>query len=716
MRNLCSGKERRFYPMSAVIAFVIATIAMPTTMISAQTDLKPPVAKIVPKTDTVHGDVRVDNYFWLREKTSPEVIAYLEAENKYMEAMTAHTKPLQAKLYQEMLGRIVETDLDVPEKRDEYFYYTRSEEGKQYKIHCRKQGSLEAPEEVVLDINKEAEGFEHFDVGAFEVSPNHMLLAYSVDTTGAEEYTIYVRDLTTGKNLPDAIPNTYSLQWAGDNKTIFYITLDAAHRPYKLWKHTLGTDPTANLLVYEEKDEAFYVDVATTKSRQYLLLGLGSISSTEYRYIKSDAPDSEWKVITPRRKNVEYSVDHQGDRFYIVTNDNAQNFRVMFAPVNDPGLPNWVEFIPHREAVKVDRVEAFANHLVVYERENGLRKMRVIDSRDGSFHYVDFAEPVFTFSGASNPEYNTNLIRFTYNSLVTPRSVFDYNMETKTRELKKEYEVKGGYDRTQYASERIFATAPDGVKVPISLVYKKGIKRDGTEPLLLYAYGSYGASTEPTFSSNRLSFLDRGVIYAIAHVRGGEEMGRQWYDDGKLLHKKNTFTDFIACAEHLIAEKYTSANHLAAFGGSAGGLLMGAVVNMRPDLFKVVFASVPFVDVINTMLDETIPLTVIEFDEWGNPKNKEFYDYMLSYSPYDQIKAQNYPHLLIDAGLNDPRVGYWEPSKFVAKLRTMKTDKNDLVFKIEMGAGHMGATGRYDYLKDIAFEYAFLLDHLGIKE
>lgn len=711
-----SGKESRVRPMTAIIAAAIAMTLMPLTMPSAQTDLKPPVAKIVPKTDTVHGDIRVDNYFWLRDKENPEVIAYLEAENKYMEAMTAHTKPLQEKLYQEMLGRIVETDLDVPEKRDDYFYYTRTEEGKQYKIHCRKRGSLDSPEEILLDINKEAVGFEHFDVGAFEVSTNHSLLAYSVDTSGAEQYTIYVRDLATGTNLPDAIPNTYTVKWAGDNKTLFYITLDAAHRPYRLWKHTLGTAPTDDVLVYEETDESFYMDVAMTKSRQYLLLGLGSISSSEYRFIKSDTPDSEWKVIAPRRKDVEYSVDQHGDRFYIVTNDGAKNFKVMFAPVSDPGLPNWNEFIPHRNAVKVDRVEAFVNHLVVYERENGLRKMRIIDLRNGDFHYVEFTEPVYTFSGATNPDDNTNLVRFTYNSLVTPRSVFDYNMDTKARELKKEYEVKGGYDRVQYTSERIFATAPDGIKVPISLVYKKGIKRDGTEPLLLYAYGSYGSSTEPNFSSNRLSFLDRGVIYAIAHVRGGEEMGRQWYDDGKLLRKKNTFTDFIACAEHLIAEKYTSREHLAAFGGSAGGLLMGAVVNMRPDLFKVVFASVPFVDVINTMLDETIPLTVIEFDEWGNPKKKEYYDYMLSYSPYDQIKAQDYPHLLIDAGLNDPRVGYWEPSKFVAKLRTMKTDSNDLVFKIEMGAGHMGATGRYDYLKDIAFEYAFILDHLGIKE
>ena len=711
-----SATERRSPGLSAITLAAIATVIMPTTMTHAQPDLKPPVAKAIPKTDTLHGDVRTDNYFWLREKTNPEALAHLEAENKYMEAMTAHTKPLQEKLYQEMLGRIVETDLDVPEKLDDYFYYTRTEEGKQYKIHCRKRGSLDAPEEVLLDINKEAVGFEHFDVGAFEVSHNHMLLAYSVDTSGAEEYTIHVRDLATGANLTDAIPNTYSIEWAADNKTIFYTTLDPAHRPYRLWKHTLRTDPAVDVLVYEEKDESYYMDVSSTKSRRYLLLALGSINSSEYRYIKSDSPDSEWKIIAPRRKEVEYSVEHHGDRFYIVTNDEAKNFKVVFAPVGDPGPAHWTEFLPHRAAVKVDEVEAFADHMVVYEREDGLPKMRIIDLRNGDFHYVDFPEPVYTFSGASNPEFDASVVRFTYNSLVSPRSVFDYSMDTRGRELKKEYEVRGGYDKAQYESERIFATATDGAKIPISIVYRKGIKRDGAEPLLLYAYGSYGATSDPNFSSNRLSLLNRGVIFAIAHIRGGGEMGRQWYDDGKLLHKKNTFTDYIACAEHLIAEKYTSADRLAAYGGSAGGLLMGAVVNMRPDLFKVVFASVPFVDVINTMLDETIPLTVIEFDEWGNPKKKEFYDYMLSYCPYDQVKAQDYPHMLVDAGLNDPRVGYWEPTKWVAKLRTMKTDRNDLVFKIEMGAGHMGASGRYDYLKDIAFEYAFILDHLGIAQ
>lgn len=708
------GRVSRTLAFGTLAALATLTLTMNTTL--AQTDVKPPVAKIVPKTDTVHGDIRVDNYSWLREKTNPEVIAHLEAENKYTEALTAHTKPLQEQIYKEMLGRIVETDLDVPERLDDYFYYSRTEEGKQYPIKCRKMGSLDAAEEILLDINKEATGFEHFDVGTFEVSPNHMLLAYAVDTTGGEEYTIYIRDLATGKNLPDAIPNTYGLEWAADNKTVFYTTLDATHRPYRLWKHTLGTEPASDPIVYEEKDESFYISIGSTKSQEYLLLAIGSISSSEYRYLKSDNPNGEWKVIAPRRKDVEYSVDHHGDRFYIVTNDGAKNFKIAFAPVADPGIANWTEFLPHRPAVKVDAVECFANHMVVYEREDGLKKMRILDLKSGNFHYVDFPEPVYTYSGANNPEFDSDVVRFTYNSLVTPKSVFDYNMTTKSRELMKEYEVKGGYDKSQYSSERIFATAKDGVKVPISIVYKKGVKLDGTQPLLLYAYGSYGYSMEPTFSSNRLSLLDRGVIYAIAHIRGGDEMGRQWYDDGKLLKKKNTFTDYIACAEHLIAQKYTSADRLAAMGGSAGGLLMGAVVTMRPDLFKVVFASVPFVDVINTMLDESIPLTVIEFDEWGNPKNKEYYDYMLSYSPYDQAKAQDYPHMLVDAGLNDPRVGYWEPAKWVAKLRSLKTDKNDLVFKIEMGAGHMGASGRYDYLKDIAFEYVFILDHLGIKQ
>ena len=694
-------------------AYLLLTLTMNTSSTQSQT-MPPPVAKVIPKTDTVNGDVRVDNYFWLREKTNPEVISYLQAENAYTEAMTAQAKPLQETLYKEMLGRIVETDLDVPEKLDDYFYYTRSEEGKQYKIHCRKKGTLQAPEEVLLDINKEAAGYQHFDVGAFEVSPSHQLLAYSVDTNGSEEYTIYVKDLASGQRLPDAIPNTYNVEWAGDNKTLFYATLDAAHRPYRLYRHQLGSDPAQDKLIYEETDEAFYLDIGKTKDRKYLLLGLGSISSSEYRYLPSDDPMGEFKVLSARRKDVEYTVAHHGNLFYIVTNDGAKNFKVVTAPESDPTDRNWKDYLPHRETVKVDDVEPFANHLVVYEREDGLRKMRIIDLRTGNFHYVEFPEPVYTFSGADNPEFDTNVVRFTYTSLITPRSVFDYNMDTRMPELKKEYEVRGGYDKTQYATERIFATAPDGIKVPISIVYKKGIRKDGTDPLLLYGYGAYGISSDPNFSSNRLSLLDRGVIYAIAHVRGGGEMGRGWYDDGKLLHKKNTFTDYIACAEDLIREKYTSPGHLAAYGGSAGGLLMGAVVNMRPDLFKVVFASVPFVDVINTMLDESIPLTVIEFDEWGNPKKPEFYEYMKSYAPYENIKAQDYPDMLVDAGLNDPRVACWEPAKFVAKLRATKTDHNLLVLKTQMDSGHLGATGRYDFLKDIAFEYGFILDRLGI--
>jgi len=677
----------------------------------------PPVAAKSPHADTLHGDVRIDNYYWLRERSNPDVIAYLEAENEYTTAVMKHTEPLQQKLYDELLGRIKETDLSVPVKIDDYYYYKRTEEGKQYPIHVRKSGSLDAPEEIILDENALAAGFEYFSIDAFETSPDHQLLAYAADTSGSEQYTIYVKNLATGEMYADQIPHTYAnIAWANDNRTIFYSTLDHAKRPDKLYRHTLGGDPQNDKLIYHEKDEAFWLYIHRTKSKAYLLLELASETTSEVHYLPADRPNGEFKVIHPRQDKLEYSVDHHDNRFLIVTNDNAQNFKLVAAPVTDPARKNWTEIIPHRAAVKIDRIDVFADFMAVYERENGLRQISVHDLVGMKTHRVEFPEEVYTFYTEDNPDFNSQLLRFTYTSMITPKSVYDYNMKTHERELKKQEEVLGGYDPTEYHTERIFATAADSTRIPISLVYRKGLVKNGANPLLLYGYGSYGSSSEPRFASSALSYLDRGFVYARAHVRGGGEMGRYWYEEGKLLHKKNTFTDFIACAEHLIAEGYTASDRLAIGGGSAGGLLIGAVVNMRPDLFKAAVADVPFVDVINTMADPTIPLTVIEYDEWGNPADEEYYRYMLSYSPYDNVAAQSYPNLLITAGLNDPRVQYWEPAKWTAKLRALKTGNNLLILKTNMGAGHMGASGRYNYLKEYAFEIAFVLDRLGITE
>ena len=682
---------------------------------SDTTSTSPPIAKTKPKVDTVHGEERVDNYFWLREKSNPQVIEHLEAENRYTEAMMQHTEDFQKQLYQELLGRIKETDLSVPEKMGDYYYYTRTEEGKQYPIYCRKKGSLEAEEEVLLDQNVLAEGHEYLEIGVYKISPNHQLLAYSTDITGGESYTLQIKDLNTGQLLSDQISKTYySVEWANDNQTLFYTTLDAAKRPYKLYRHQLGSDPAADALIYHETDESFFLDVSKTRSKAYLLMELENINTSEIHYLEADQPTGDFKVISPRQSELEYAVEHHGDQFLIVTNANAVNFKLMRASANNPARENWEEVIPHRETVKLDGISAFQDHLVISEREDGLQKIRVRNPTTGKEHTVDFPEPVYTVHRGRNPEFNTDTLRFHYGSLVTPMSVFDYDMDKRTRELKKQDEVLGGYDPSLYESERIFAKAPDGAAIPISLVYKKGLVRDGKNPLLLYGYGSYGINSDPYFSSNRLSLLDRGFRYAIAHVRGGEEMGRMWYENGKLLHKRNTFTDFIACAEHLIVEKYTASDKLIIQGGSAGGLLMGAVTNMRPELFEIVIAKVPFVDVVNTMLDASIPLTVIEYDEWGNPNEKAFYDYIKSYSPYDNVEAKEYPHILVTAGLNDPRVHYWEPAKWTAKLRELKTGNNRLLLKTEMGAGHAGPSGRYDYLKEIAFEYAFIFDLLGI--
>jgi oligopeptidase B len=699
-----------FFSWSMMMTLVLALI------LGAQKQMEAPKAKQIPKTDSTHSDLRVDPYFWLREKTSPDVLNYLNAENAYTQNLMAHTQSIQNKLYQEMISRIKETDFSVPAKMDNYFYYYRTEKGKQYRIYCRKKGNLDSPEEILLDLNELGKNAHYLRLGVFKVSPDHQRLAYSVDTTGGETYTIYVKDLNTQALLTDRIPNTYySLEWANDNRTFFYNTLDAAYRPYRIFRHALGSDPQTDELIYEEKDERFFVNISKSRSRAYVFLNLESNTTKETRWVAADRPTDAFKIFQPRLDKLEYSVDHWENKFFVVTNDHAVNFKLMETPLDRTSKDNWKEVIPHQENVLIEEVDAFKNFLVVYERKDGLKKILIRDLRNAQDHVIENPESVYTTFAGTNLEYATDILRYDYTSLVTPLSTYDYNMVTKTRELKKQQEVPD-YDPRQYTTERVFAKASDGTKIPMSLVYKTGMKKNGNNPALLYGYGSYGLSMDPTFNTARLSLLDRGFVYAVGHIRGGSDMGRSWYDHGKLLEKKNTFTDFIACAEALIKEKYTSKERLAIQGGSAGGLLMGAVTNMRPDLFRAVVANVPFVDVLNTMLDASLPLTVTEYEEWGNPNEKAYYDYMKSYSPYDNVEKKNYPNILITAGLNDPRVSYWEPAKWTAKLRAMRTDNNLLLLKTNMGAGHGGASGRYDRFKEIAFDYAFILDRLGGEE
>jgi oligopeptidase B len=684
---------------------------------------EPPVARAVARSSTVHGETRVDEYFWLRNREDPEVLAYLEAENAYTAAVMRPTEPLQERLFAEMRGRIKETDLSVPERIDGWLYYHRTEAGAQYPIYCRRPAPSDGAaggsgEEVLLDLNPLAAGHAYFRLGAFAVSPDHRMLAYAVDTSGAESFTLYLKDLATGGLLAETIVNASpSLAWANDSRTLFYVLLDEARRPCRLFRHTLGDNPAEDPLVHFEPDESFFLDIGRTRSNAWLLLELASHSTTEIRYVSADRPEDRFRTIRPRRTGIEYSVSHHGDRFFITTNDSAPNFRLVSAPVTDPS-GRWTEVLPHRPDVKLDSTDAFRDHLVVYEREAGLRQIRILDlagGAPGGHHLIGFPEPVYTVRQHENPEFDTTLLRFTYTSMVTPPSVVDYDMAARTWTVRKQTEVLGGYDPARYRSERLFATAPDGTRVPISLVYQLPLERPGgPRPLLLNGYGAYGISYDPAFSSSSLSLLDRGFVVAIAHVRGGEEMGRPWYEGGKLLHKPNSFTDFIAAAEHLVAEGVTAPDRLAISGGSAGGLLMGAVTNLRPDLFRAVLAEVPFVDVVNTMLDASLPLTVIEYDEWGNPNDPAYYACIRSYSPYDNIRPQPYPHMLITAGLNDPRVAYWEPAKFTARLRALKTDTNRLLLRTNMGAGHGGASGRWDLLREVAFKYAFLLDVLGI--
>jgi oligopeptidase B len=718
-------------------AHVATPTASPVTDNSASP--QPPTARRDPTEHRLHGDVRVDDYAWLRDKSNPEVIAYLQAENGYTDGVLRDTAPLQEKLYQEMLARILQTDLSVPYRLRGYLYFTRTEEGKQYPIHARKRADAAqaAAEELLLDLNALAQGHSFLSLDAFAVSDDNSLLAYSLDTTGFRQYTLEIKDLRNGKVLSFRAERVTSAAWAADNRTLFYTVEDeTTKRSHRLYRHTLGSTESDPLL-YEEPDERFHVDIDRSRSGAFLFLQIASHTTTEVRYLGADVPAADFRLIAQREDEHEYHVDHHsglhdsvndsnGGIFYIRTNSGGRTFRLVTALVNDPRRDTWREFIPNRPEVMLSSAQAFSSHLVLYERENGLPYLRIVPLESSSVanplassKRITFSEPVYNASLGNNPEFVTGHVRFQYESFITPRSVFDYKLSTGEQILRKQQPVLGGYDPKQYASERLFARAPDGTAIPLSVVYRRDTRhdtlRDSGAPLLLYGYGSYGISIPVSFSSNRLSLLDRGVIYAMAHVRGGGELGKPWHDAARLHKKRNTFTDFIAAAEHLIQSRYTSAQKLIIEGGSAGGLLMGAVANMRPDLFRMVISHVPFVDVLNTMLDASLPLTVGEYEEWGNPHTAADYFYMKTYCPYSNLERKAYPAMLVKTSLNDSQVMYWEPAKYVAKLRTLKTDANPLLLKINMGAGHGGASGRYDYLREIALDYAFLLSHLGAK-
>jgi oligopeptidase B len=684
-----------------LIACTLFRFTFLETPMSQEQPPKPPIAKKIPKTTDIHGYKLVDEYAWLRDdkRLAPDVIEHLKAENEYAEAMMASTKSFQDALYGEMLARIKETDEQVPYKHGDYFYYSRTEQGKQYPILCRKKGALKAAEEVTIDLNAMSEGKKFFSLGAYQIANDGNQLLFSTDT----------------ENLAERVT---SVAWANDNRTIFYVQEDpVTKRAHKFFRHVLGSGK--HELLYEEKDELYNIGCGRTRSKGFVVLTSSSSTTSEVRYISADQPppsrEAELKLLLPRRGEHEYYLDHHGDRFYIRTNDQGKNFRLVTAPVSDPRPENWIEKIPHRKTVMLEDVDCFAEYVVVFERENGLPRFQITELAMGRSHSMSFPEPVYVAYPNANAEFDTHKFRFSYESLVTPNSIYDYEMKARRRKLLKQQPVLGGYDSKLYKSERLYATASDGAKIPISIVYKKGLKRDGAAPLLLEGYGSYGISNDVDFSSQRLSLLDRGVVYAMAHIRGGGELGKEWHDQGKMMVKRNTFTDFIASAEHLIAEKFTSKNGLVVTGGSAGGLLMGAVANLRPDLFRAVVSYVPFVDVINTMLDTTLPLTVGEYLEWGNPNDKAAFDYMRSYSPYDNIEPKAYPTMLVRTSLHDSQVGYFEPAKYVARLREKKTDSNLVLFKVKLEpGGHGGASGRYDRLKDTAFDYAFILGLFGI--
>lgn len=674
---------------------------------------EPPIAKKVPKELTIHGDTRVDNYYWLNNRENPEVIDYLNAENEYKEEVMKHTEALQEEIYDEIKSKIKQEDESVPYLKNGYYYYTRTLPETEYYLVCRKKGSLNAEEEVMLDVNKLAADYEYYQIGGSSVSPDNKILAFGVDTLSRRKYTIYFKNLETGEMLKDAIPlTTGGAVWANDNKTVYYVLKDdVTLRSFKIMKHTLGTPYKDDELVFHEEDETFSTFVFKTKSQRFLIIGSESTLTSEYRFLDANNPDGKFEIVQPRTRGLEYQVDHFQDHFYIRTNLDAQNFRLMKTPLDATEKENWEEVIPHREDVYFSDFDIFKNYLVLSERKQGITELRVMPWK-GEEYYIDFDEEVYAAHSNVNPEFDTDVFRFSYTSLTTPNSIYDYNMKTRERELLKQTEILGGFDQNDYETKRIFATAMDGTKIPMSIVYRKGLEKNGENPTLLYGYGSYGYTMDPSFRLSVLPLLDRGFVYAIAHIRGGQVNGRYWYEDGKLLQKMNTFTDFNDCAQHLIEAGYTNPDKLYAKGGSAGGLLIGASINLRPDLYDAVIANVPFVDVVTTMLDESIPLTTGEFDEWGNPKNEKYYYYMKSYSPYDNVEAKDYPAMLVTTGLHDSQVQYWEPAKWVAKLRDLKTDDNLLLFHINMDYGHGGASGRFQWIEDTALEYAFILDQL----
>lgn len=702
---------------SLVICVIFATACQKKDAMN--TSPVPPVAKERDTALTIHNDIRIDPYFWMNNPEDLEVIAYLNAENEYYHQMTAHTKKLQEDLFEEMKSRIKEDDSSVPYLYNGYYYITRFEVGKEYPIYSRKKGSLDAPEEIMFDCNEMAKGHSYFKLTGLSVSPDNQWATFAIDTKGRRIYTLQVKNLKTGEILGDTIElTTGNVTWANDNKTLFYTRQDAQTlRSDKVYRHVIGTNPADDPLMYHEQDDTFSVMVMKSKSKKYIMIGINSTLTSEYRYIDANLPADDFKIFQSRVRGLEYSVSHFGGHFYIVTNkDKATNFKVMKTPESKTGQQNWVDVIPHREDTLVEGIEIFKNYLVVEERNDGLNKLKIMPWSGAEAYYLPFELETYSAFVGTNVDFDTDILRFGYQSLATPFSVIDFNMTNRTKQIMKEQEVLGGkFDKQNYEEKRVWATATDGTKVPISMVWRKGMKQDGKNPLLQYGYGSYGISMDPGFDSSLLSLLDRGFIYAIAHIRGGEDLGRPWYEDGKLLRKKNTFTDFIDCSKFLIAEKYTSPEHLFAAGGSAGGLLMGAVINMAPELYKGVIASVPFVDVVTTMLDDSIPLTTGEYDEWGNPNEKVYYDYMKSYSPYDNVEAKAYPNLLVLTGFHDSQVQYWEPAKWVAKLRKLKTESNLLLFHTNMDAGHSGASGRFESLRETAMEYAFLLDLAGVK-
>ena len=677
-----------------------------------------PIAKKVPQELTIHNDVRIDNYYWLNDKNNPEVIDYLNAENAYTKQMTLHTQEFQKSLFEEMKGRIKEDDSSVPYKLNGYWYLTKYEAGRDYPIYVRKKKTLEAEEELLFDCNDMAKGLSYFNLGGISISPDNTLAAFSTDTVSRRQYTIQIKNLITGEIYSDKILNTTgSATWANDDKTLFYSMKDEVTlRSHKIFKHKLYSDSKTDIEVFHETDETFNTFVYKSKSKKYLIIGSSSTLSSEYRFLDADAPDGRFNIFQERTKKLEYSIAHYNGSFYIISNkDDATNFKISKTSEKTTGKENWQDVIPHRASVLIEDIEIFKDYLVVNEREHGLNKLRIISWNKEEDYYLPFNSETYTTYIGNNPDFESDMLRYGYNSLTSPSSVIDYNLKTKQSEIKKELKVLGGtFKKENYESQRIWATASDGVKIPISLVYKKGMALDGSNPLLQYAYGSYGSTIDPSFSSIRLSLLDRGFIYAISHVRGSEYLGRKWYECGKLLTKKNTFTDFISCSKYLIQEKYTSNQHLYAYGGSAGGLLMGAIININPELYHGVLAAVPFVDVVTTMLDDTIPLTTGEYDEWGNPNELRYYNYMKSYSPYDNVEEKDYPNMLVTTGLHDSQVQYWEPAKWVAKLRDMKTDSNKLLLHTDMDSGHGGASGRFESLKEVALEYAFLLDLEGI--